>query len=205
MTMKKKPGNRSEGLNMSYHGDHLLQKGGVEKMASVMGQAATPGQKRTADDLTVEAMLREADLPEHWSSKERADYTVLTLCRLDPMRWRYDKEHDVWRYYMDGGMTLVVPNKVCPDLGVLCDAHDAIIIPVVWTDNLLPETVKKYWDIVFNMDELLNQVELEREDLTERILDVRERLEAEGRESEGRIPRLPEHLRDRKKTPPEKD
>ena len=205
MTMKKKPGSKSEGFHLSTHGDHLLQKSGVEKMASAMGQAATPDKKRTADHLTSQAMVREAGLPEYWRSRERVDYTVLTLCRLDPMRWRYDKEHDVWRYYMDGGMTLVVPNKVCPDMGVLCDAHDAIIIPVVWTDNLLPETVKKYWDIVFNMDELLNQVELELEDLTERILDVRERLEAEGRKAEGLIPRLPEHLREKKKTPREDD
>ena len=92
---------------------------------------------------------------------------------------------------MDGGMTIVVANKQAPDIGVLVDCHDAIILPVVWTDNLVPEAVKKYWSIVFQMDELLNGVEDERDDLTERILEVRELLANEGREEEGKIPRLP--------------
>jgi len=37
----------------------------------------------------------------------------------------------------------------------------------------------------------LNGVEYERDDLTERILEVRELLANEGREEEGKIPRLP--------------
>ena len=185
-----KPDSKSEGLNMSYHGDHVLQKNGIAKQISTLAQAKTPNPKQVTEP-AIEAMFAEAGLPESWQYKQRLNFTVITLCRLDPMRWRYDRTHDVWRYYMDGGMTIVVANRQAPDIGVLVDCHDAIILPVVWTDNLVPEAVKKYWSIVFQMDELLNGVEYERDDLTERILEVRELLANEGREEEGKIPRLP--------------
>ncbi len=185
-----KPNSKSEGLNMTMHGTHVLQKSGIERQVSTLSQSVLPCP-RTVKEPTIECMVKEAQLPEYWQFKSHLTYTVITLCRLDPMRWRYDKTHEVWRYYMDGGMTIVVPNKQAPDMGVLVDCHDAIILPIAWTDNLVPETVKKYWSIVFQMDELLNDVEYERDDLTERIIEVREKLEAEGREDEGKIPRLP--------------
>lgn len=172
---KSKSKSKGEGLHLRLLGNHEIQRERVAEQVSAISQGSTPSKKQTFDE-ALEAMLADSGLPDSWDFRTRKNVTKVTLCRLDPMRWRYDNRRDVWRYYIDGGLSIVAPNKKAPTMGVLCDCHDNVIIPILWTDNILPESITNYWNIVFKMDDMLDELEDEREDLTERILELKEKL-----------------------------
>lgn len=92
-------------------------------------------------------------------------YLVVNLSVLDPKHWALDQRHNVWRYPLDGGLQYICSaERPSPDNAVLADSLNRLYTAVFWMENIIPETVKNYWMVVRNINDMWEMLYSQRFD-----------------------------------------